>query len=559
MKETVKGKVSDSLPGSKSVARVESDNRNLGGPETLRRTNYGNQAGRGDQRQEDRPGGDPGVRSAHSSLQQGPRGPEASEGADNTTQPAKETKAVRTTEPTWQTSLKAIANKAAQAPDHRFGGLYRLLNQDNLRECFMALRRDAAPGVDGVSFQEYEKDLEANLDNLVKRLKNHSYHAKLVRRKNIPKGPGKWRPLGIPAQEDKLLQSAVAQILQAIYEADFLRCSYGYRLERGALDAVRDLTGTVARGGYEFVVEADIKGFFDNIDQEWLLKMLALRIQDGALLGLIRKWLRAGILEEDGQVKHPETGTPQGGLVSPVLANVYLHYVLDLWFMKRVKKANQGACELFRYADDFVCVFERRHEAERFEADLKERLKKFGLEAAPDKTQRLRFGRGGGEHNGRFEFLGFEFRWELSRKGKPIVKRRTAPKKLRGAVERFTEWIKEKRHCKLPELMETLRQKYAGYWNYYGVIGNSRSLGQYAWQTERILFKWLNRRSQRRSYTWEAFRRVLERFQIPKRRIVEQAQEGDKRSREGTNVQTKPTAPVNLFGESYRPCHARAS
>lgn len=559
MDKTVKGKDLDSLSGSKSVARDESDNRNLGGPETYRRTNYGSQAGREDQRQEDRPVCPPGFRSVHSSLQQGPRGPEASEGADHTTQPGKETKTVRTTGQTWQTSLQAIATKAAQTPHHRFGGLYRLLNQDSLRECFKALRRDAAPGVDGVSFQDYASDLEANLENLVKRLKNQSYHAKLVRRKYIPKGQGKLRPLGIPAQEDKLLQCAVAQILQAIYEADFLPCSYGYRPERGAQDAVRELTGTLARGRYEFVVEADIKGFFDNIDHDWLLKMLALRIQDGALLGLIRKWLRAGILEEEGWVKHPETGTPQGGLVSPVLANVYLHYVLDLWFKRRVKKANQGACELFRYADDFVSVFERRYEAERFEADLKERLKQFGLEAAPDKTQRLRFGRGGGEHNGRFVFLGFEFRWELSRKGKPIVKRRTAPKKLRAAVERFTEWIQEKRHRKLPELMRTLRQKYTGHWNYYGVIGNSRSLGQYAWQTERILFKWLNRRSQRRSYTWKAVHRLLERFQIPKPRIVEKAQAGAKRTWEGTKEQNEQATTVDLFGKFYRPAHAHAS
>src|SRR5437016_484458 len=405
------------LPGSQSVAREARAAWKLGRPAVAPDANCGSQAGRSVQRQEEPARSVQGIRPARSSLGSGKRCPNPEQGAGRTTQPAKETSAVRTTESSWRTSLRAITNKAAQEPKHRFGGLYRLLNQDSLRECFYALRKDAAPGVDGMTFKEYEKNLESNLADLVRRLKNKSYRARLVRRKYIPKGNGKLRPLGIPTLEEKLVQSAAAQILSAIYEADFLECSYGYRPGRNPLQAVRALTDALHRGQFEFVVEADIKGYFQHIRHEWLLKMLALRIQDGALLGLIRKWLRAGILEEDGQVKHPETGTPQGGLVSPVLANVYLHYVLDLWFMKRVKKANQGACGLFRYADDFVCVFERRHEAERFEADLKERLKKFGLEAAPDKTQRLRFGRGGGEHNGRFEFLGFEFRWERSRKG----------------------------------------------------------------------------------------------------------------------------------------------
>ena len=437
------------------------------------------------------------------------------------TQPTQETNTVRTTEIGWLTSLRAIAEKAIRDKHHRFGGLYRLLTRGALRACFYQLRKDAASGVDGVTFQDYEKKLEPNLQDLEKRLKSKSYRTRLVRRKYIPKAPGKLRPLGIPALEDKLVQMAVAKILLAIYEADFLECSYGYRPKLGPHDAIRALTDELFRGQYNFITEADIRGFFEHIQWDQLMKMLALRINDGALLGLIRKWLRAGILEEDGKVIHPEAGTPQGGVVSPVLANVYLHYVLDLWFEKRVKKRNRGRCQLYRFADDFVACFEYRHEAIAFERALKDRLAEFGLEVAPEKTKTLRFGRNGGPHNGRFDFLGFEFRWEASRKGKPIVKRRTSRKKFRAGVQRMHEWIKTNRHTKVSKLMKILAAKLRGIWNYYGIIGNSDSLSQFHHVAQRTIFYWLNRRSQRRSYTWRCFTRLLERFQIPPPRIRE--------------------------------------
>ena len=244
-----------------------------------------------------------------------------------------------------QTSLRAIAQKAASQKKHRFRDLYRLLNEELLKDCWRAIRKDAAYGVDQVSAQEYEEHLVENIHNLVERLKRKSYRAKLVRRHYIPKGDGQWRPLGIPAVEDKLLQLAVTRILTAIYEQDFLRCSNGYRPNKGALDAVDKLTIKLQFGRYNRIVEADIRGFFNNISHEWMVRMLAERIDDRALLWLIKKWLKAGVLDTDGQVLHPATGTPQGGIVSPILANVYLHYALDLWFERVVKQHCRGeAC-----------------------------------------------------------------------------------------------------------------------------------------------------------------------------------------------------------------------
>jgi RNA-directed DNA polymerase len=516
---SARGKDEEGLPGSKGVARVEGSAWNRGGPERPCRTNCEGQAGRGTQRQEASSGA-PGVGLAHSIPQQG-ASLQAGEGANRSTQSAQGTGPVRTTEEDWRTFLRAIAEKAQIDKHHRFGDLYRWLNQGVLCVCFYRLRKDAARGVDGVTFQEYERNLEANLDELVGRLKRKAYRARLVRRKYIPKGNGKWRPLGIPALEDKLVQVAVTQILLAIFEADFLPCSYGYRPGIGAHDAIRALTDELQFGGHSFVTEADIKGFFENIRWDWLERMLRQRVNDGALIHLIGKWLRAGILEEDGQVVHPQTGTPQGGIVSPVLANIYLHYALDLWFEHVVRPKQHGRCRMIRYADDFVACFQHRYEALAFEKALGPRLAKFGLEVAADKTKTLRFGSNGGPHNGRFDFLGFEFYWEPDRKGQPRVKRRTATKKWRAGMQRMKEWVKTHRHQKLGRTLRMLRAKLRGTWNYYGLIGNYHRMELFYVATRRTLYKWLNRRSQRRSLSWEALDRLLERFQIPRPRIVE--------------------------------------
>lgn len=421
-----------------------------------------------------------------------------------------------------QTSLRGIANRARSDRKARFRDLYRLLNEENLRGCFYQLRKTAAPGVDQVTFVEYEQNLDANVANLVERLKEKRYRAKLVRRKYIPKGNGKFRPLGIPALEDKLLQMAVAQVLTAIYEGDFLDCSWGYRPKRGPREASRVLANQLYRGQVGWVVEADIRGFFDSISHHWMMRMLAERVADKALLGLIGKWLKAGILEEDGKVVHPATGTPQGGVISPILANIYLHYVLDLWVEHRVRKGNQGRMVMMRFADDFVCAFQYRNDAKRFEMQLSERLGKFGLAVAAEKTRMLQFSRWAPEPNEGFEFLGFEFRWVRRRTtGKMGVRRRTSPKRLQASVRVFSQWLKENYSERLSILMKDVCRKLEGYWNYYGVQGNSESLSRFYFQCRKLLFKWLNRRSQKRSYTWEGFSQMLEVFGVPTPRIVE--------------------------------------
>jgi group II intron reverse transcriptase/maturase len=315
------------------------------------------------------------------------------------------------------------------------------------------------------------------------------------------------------------VQLAVARILEAIYEQDFLRSSFGYRPRIGPLDAVKKLTIKLQFGRYNYVVEADIKGFFDNMDHEWLMKMLAERIEDKALLRLIKKWLRAGVLDTDGQVIHPATGTPQGGIISPILANVYLQYALDLWFEKVIKKRCRGEACLIRYADDFVCAFEYQQDVEAFYQMLGERLGKFKLELSAEKTRIIEFKRQQSETY--FEFLGFEFRWGKDRKGRGHLKRWTSRKKLKKSLARQTSWCKKSRNQPVRKLGEQLRAKLQGYYNYYGVIGNSERLKEFYNQAIEILKKWLNRRSQRKSYNWQGFKDIITYLKVPRPRITE--------------------------------------
>jgi len=416
---------------------------------------------------------------------------------------------------TVQTSLSGIANKARDNTKYRFRNLYGMLDETLLHDSWGRIKKTAAAGVDGVSAADFEADLDEHIRQLVADLKGKRYKARFIRRKYIPKGQGKMRPLGIPATRDKLLQLAAARILTAIYEQDFLRLSYGYRPGRGARDAVKQLTVKLQFGKYAHVVDADIKGFFDTIDHEWMVRMLEERVDDKAFIGLIRKWLKAGILEEDGKrMIKPGSGTPQGGIVSPILANIYLHYVLDIWFHRVFRKSCPGEACMIRYADDCVWAFEHKEDATRFYSLLKERLGKFKLELSEEKSSIIEFS-SADARGGRFCFLGFEYYWSRDRNGKSHVKRQTSTKKFRSSILKFKEWIRTNRSLKLRELIRRLNMKLRGYYNYFGVLGNSRMLHKFDFIVMGILRKWLSRRSQRGSINWERFKKIKERIIRP--------------------------------------------
>jgi group II intron reverse transcriptase/maturase len=432
------------------------------------------------------------------------------------TQPVKETRTGQEGPgKSVQTSLQGIADKARKERSHRFQNLFGMLNVPFIEACWSRMNKKSAAGVDHVSAREYEQNLRVHIEGLVERLKGNRYRAKLVRRQYIPKEPGKMRPLGIPATEDKLLQKAVAVILEAIYEQEFLPCSFGYRPKVGAKTAVEYLSQELATGKYTAIVEADIKGFFDNLVQEQLIEMMTKRLDDRRFVRLIQKWLKAGILEPTGMVIHPLTGTPQGGIVSPILSNIYLHYALDEWFETVVRKHCRGKAVLCRYADDYVCAFEFLSDAERFYKVLGLRLGKFGLELAADKTKIIRFDANAPDEKASFDFLGFEFRWGHAW-GKPRLERRTSRKKLRKSVAAFTEWIRESRSLRLREIMRLVNSKLRGYYNYYGIQGNRKSLGQFMWSIRQLLWKWLNRRSQKRSFTVVELAAMQKRYQLLK-------------------------------------------
>jgi group II intron reverse transcriptase/maturase len=421
-----------------------------------------------------------------------------------------------------ETKLARITEIAKAKPDEKFTSLAHLINEQTLAECHREMDPRKASGVDGVTKEEYEKDLQTNLRNLVALMKRQAYKPQPVRRKYIPKpGTDKKRPLGIPSYEDKLVQAALAKILNAIYEADFLRCSYGFRPGRGVHDGLRALTENIEKGKVNYIVDADIRGFFDHVDHEWLMKFVAHRIADPNILRLIDRFLRAGVIEAGIVYDTPE-GTPQGGVVSPILANIYLHYVLDLWFERAVKRSCRGAAYMVRYADDFVCCFQHESEARAFLKAMQERLANFGLEIATEKTRVIAFGRNTGKANdedGRkpetFDFLGFTHYCGTSRHGKFRVKRRTSKKKYRASLSRCNEWLRKNRNMKAVELIEALAKKLIGYYQFYGVTDNTVMLRRYRYQVERLTFYWLNRRSQRKSFRWEKFRLFLEKHPLP--------------------------------------------
>jgi group II intron reverse transcriptase/maturase len=381
------------------------------------------------------------------------------------------------------------------------------------------INKKSAAGIDGITSSDYLPRLSENITCLQNSLKQKTYRASDVKRVLIPKSNGKLRPLGLPTLNDKIVQQGVSQILSSIWENDFLRSSYGYRPAKSAHQAVHSLNLNLQFGGYGYIVEADIKGFFDNMNHNWLMKMLKERINDEALLKLIGQWLKARIKTPEGNYIKPIKGTPQGGVISPVLANIYLHYALDLWFEKCVKPSLKGKAMLIRYADDFVVAFQYRDEARAFYQGLPERLREFDLEVAPEKTHIKRFSRFHPSRTRNFQFLGFEFFWGVDRNGEPRLKRQTAAKKHKAMMTDIYCWIKNNRSKRLNILMPMLRRKLIGVQNYFALPDNGRSVSSLYNHVLHCLYKWLNRRSQKRSFNWNGFKDMLRYFQIHPMRV----------------------------------------
>jgi group II intron reverse transcriptase/maturase len=380
------------------------------------------------------------------------------------------------------------------------------VNEESLAAEHRKQERKKATGIDGVTKDEYGANLEANVEDLIARMKEFSYKPQAVRRTYIPKANGKLRPLGIPAYEDRLVQGAMAGVLNEIYEERFLDCSYGFRPKRSAHDVVKHVNDTVMTGKVNYVLEADIKGFFDNVDHEWLMKFLEHDIADKNFLRYIKRFLIAGVME-DGERRDSDKGTPQGGLISPILANVYLHYVLDLWVERKLKKECGGDVYYVRYADDFLLMFQYECEARQTLDKLRERLGKFNLEVAEDKTRILPFGRFKGT-KGDFDFLGFTFFNTKTRSGKYRIGIRTSKTKLKAKKLAVKGWLKDNMHKPVAQTMKKLNIALQGHFNYYGVNGNIKKLQDFYKYVEETCMRMLNRRSQKRSLAWDKFRRI---------------------------------------------------
>jgi group II intron reverse transcriptase/maturase len=425
-----------------------------------------------------------------------------------------------------ETKLNLIAAIAVKDGKCKFNNLIHLLNKDGLKECFYQLKKGRAAGVDDVTFEEYEQHLDANLADLLARMKRFSYRPQAVRRVYIPKANGKLRPLGIPAIEDKIVQMGIARILTAIYEADFLDFSYGFRPKRSCHDALDRLDKVIMKHPINHVIDADIKGFFDNVNHDWLLRCLRERISDKKLLRYIVRFLKAGVMEE-GKWQVTDKGTPQGGIISPILANIYLHYVLDLWIERVIKRQSRGIVMIVRYADDFVICVQYKEEAERILIELRKRLEKFGLELAVDKTKIIGFGRFAvenatkkGQRAGTFNFLGFTHFCDKTRTWKFKVGRTTDQKRFRAKMKQMKIWLKSVRNtAPVKDWWPILCAKLRGHFQYYGVSGNYRGIKRFYYLTVRLVLKWLNRRSQKKSFNWERYLSYLAKYPLPKPKV----------------------------------------
>ena len=426
-----------------------------------------------------------------------------------------------------KTKLDLITERAKREPETRFTSLAHLLNEEYLTECYEALKRGRAAGVDGVSVEEYGKGLEGKLKGLVDRMKAKQYRPQAVRRVFIPKGNGKLRALGIPAVEDKVVQMGMARILEAIFEGDFLDVSHGFRPGRGCHGALQALDRMAMAKPVSHVIEVDIKEYYEHIDHKWLKRCLEQRIADPSFLSLIVRTLKAGVMEE-GVRSETEEGTPQGGIISPILSNIYLHYILDLWFERKLKKGLKGYAELIHYADDFVIGCQYGWEAEKILVELKERLKKFGLEVSEEKTRIVEFGRFAEERAekrggkaGTVEFLGFTHFCTKSRGGRFMVGRKTSGRRFRAKLVAMNRWLKSVRNREpIPDWWRVLKWKLNGHYQYYGITGNRKGIDRYYHEVLKMVYKWWNRRSQTRSGSWEEFQRRLRWNPLPTPRLT---------------------------------------
>ena len=423
------------------------------------------------------------------------------------------------------TQLLKIAARAKREPKARFTSLAHVLTPEFLRETWRQLNRKGASGIDGETIEEFEANLEERLDDLWRRLKAGQYEAPPVRRVEIPQGNGKTRPLGIPTVEDRLLQRAVARILSAIYEQDFLECSFGYRTGRNPHMALKALRDHLVTGKVRHVYETDLQGYFTNINHQWLRKMIALRIADPVITGLIGKWLKAGVMAH-GVVARPEAGTPQGGPISPCLANAYLHYVLDLWFEKRAKRYRQGEAYLTRFVDDFVVAFQYKRDAENFDRKLKIRMKIFGLSIAPEKTRMVLFGRFARESAasygfkpGSFEFLGFKHVCGVDTKGKFAVVRIPAEKSCRKFLDHTYAWLKRHRHWRRRDQQRYLTSQLKGFYQYLALNRCVPKLERVKHHVEKQWRHALKRQSQRHYVFW-SYLRSRSWFALPQPKVL---------------------------------------
>ena len=420
--------------------------------------------------------------------------------------------------------LLKVVERAKREPEGRFNSLAHLIDVPALERAYRRMRKDAAVGVDGVTKDDYGQDLERNLRDLHERMKAKRYRHQPIRRVHIPKGQGKTRPIGIAAFEDKLVQDAIREVLEAIYEQDFLDCSHGFRPKRSAHDAIRTLDRIVHRGEVSWILEADVLSFFDSLDRKKLKEMLEIRVADGSLLRLIGKCLHVGVL--DGvELSTSESGTAQGSVLSPLLGNVYLHYTLDPWFEQEVKPSLRGRATLVRYCDDFVIGFEQEDDARRVMAELGKRLECHGLALHPDKTRLIPFrrppaGQKGGKGPATFDFLGFTLYLARSKKGRWGMFCKTRSASLRRAIQSVYQWCRRHRHHSVKVQHAALTKRIRGHFNYFGVSGNFRSLLLIIEQAKRSWYKWLCRRSQRKRLTWERFLDLLRDFPLPKPRIT---------------------------------------